>query len=242
VPGKLPARLMARPQPITPELMVRAYRHGYFPMANGRDDPRLFWLEPESRGVLPLDGLVVSRKLRRAATDGRFQVTCDRDVRGVIAACAQPAPGRENTWINSAIESLFGQLADRGLCHSVECRQDGALVGGLYGVRVGGAFFGESMFSRVPDASKVALVHLVARLRLGGFSLLDTQFTTDHLERMGAVEIPRLAYRRLLARAVERRAEWLPEPPHAALEAEIEAMRAATSAHKRRSGLPEQAV
>jgi leucyl/phenylalanyl-tRNA---protein transferase len=197
---------------ITPELLVRAYRAGFFPMAEARDADRLYWLDPELRGVLPLDGFHLPRRLRRTVESEEFSVTADQDFAGVIAGCAEPASGREDTWINPQIEQLFTELHRRGVAHSVESWQGGRLVGGLYGVALGGAFFGESMFSRATDASKVALVHLVARLRLGGFTLLDTQFVTSHLTRFGAVEIPRDRYKRMLAAALEVPARFLAAP------------------------------
>ena len=163
---------------VTPDLMLRAYRAGLFPMAETRRGDRLYWLDPELRGVLPLDRFHLPRRLARTVRGGDYAVTCDQDFARVIASCAAPAEGREDTWINRDIERLFTALHARGHAHSVEVRQGEALVGGLYGVVLGGAFFGESMFSLARDASKVALVHLVARLRLGGFRLLDTQFVT----------------------------------------------------------------
>jgi len=160
-----------RPLEITPELMLRAYGAGLFPMAEGRESKKLHWLDPALRGILPLDqGFHLPRRLRRTVLSGRFTITADQDFAGVIAGCAEPAPGRTDTWINSEIETLFTALHRMGAAHSIEVWQDGALVGGLYGVRIGGAFFGESMFSRTTDASKAALVALVARLRLGGFT------------------------------------------------------------------------
>ena len=194
---------------LTPELMLRAYRAGLFPMAETRGSARLYWLDPEQRGILPLDGFHVPRRLRRVVRSGRFAIGVDVDVPSVIAGCAREGPGRHDTWINGDIERLFASLARLGCAHSVEARLDGALVGGLYGVAIGGAFFGESMFSTATDASKVALVHLVALLRASGFSLLDTQFVTAHLGRFGAVEIPREAYRDRLAAAVDDdQARW----------------------------------
>lgn len=193
---------------ITPDLMLRAYRAGLFPMAETRRGDRLYWLDPEARGILPLDGFHLPRRLRRTALADEFDVTVDQDFPGVIAGCAAPAPGREDTWINPEIERLFTELHRMGSAHSVEARQGGQLVGGLYGVALGGVFFGESMFSRARDASKVALVHLVARLRLGRFRLLDTQFVTAHLSQFGAVEIPRDAYKMLLADALAHPARW----------------------------------
>lgn len=206
---------------ITPELLIRAYRAGFFPMAETREADRLYWLDPEQRGILPLDGFHVPRRLLRTVQAGTFTVTANRDFAGVIAGCAEAAPGREDTWINPEIEALFTELHRRGLAHSVESWQGGALVGGLYGVALSGAFFGESMFSRATDASKVALVHLVARLRLGGFTLLDTQFVTSHLTRFGATEVPRDRYKQLLAAALEAPAIFLPSPDPEALRAEF---------------------
>lgn len=194
---------------ITPELMLRAYRHGLFPMAETRRGDRLYWLDPERRGVLPFDRFHVPRRLLRTVLGDTFEVSADRDFAATIAGCAAAAPGREDTWINPQIEQLFGELHRMGFAHSVECRADGMLVGGLYGVAMGGVFFGESMFSAVRDASKVALVHLVARLRLGGFRLLDTQFVTPHLAQFGAAEIPRDDYKARLGVAVEASARWL---------------------------------
>jgi len=203
---------------ITPELMLRAYRHGLFPMAETRRGDRLYWLDPEKRGILPLDGFHVPRRLLRTVLSDRFEVAGDRDFPATIAACAATAPGREDTWINPQIETLFATLHRMGVAHSVECREAGVLVGGLYGVALGGVFFGESMFSRVRDASKVALVHLVARLRLGGFRLLDTQFVTAHLAQFGAIEIPRAQYKARLAAVVDHPARWIAAPEPAILE------------------------
>ena len=203
---------------ITPELMLRAYRHGLFPMAETRRGDRLYWLDPEKRGILPLDGFHVPRRLLRTVLSDRFEVAADRDFPATIAACAATAPGRDDTWINPQIETLFATLHRMGVAHSVECREAGVLVGGLYGVALGGVFFGESMFSRVRDASKVALVHLVARLRLGGFRLLDTQFVTAHLAQFGAIEIPRAQYKARLAAVVDHPARWIAAPEPAILE------------------------
>ena len=211
---------------ITPDLMLRAYRAGLFPMAESRRGDRLYWLDPERRGVIPLDhGFHLPRRLLRTVLSGPYRVTADADFAAAIAGCAAPAPGREDTWINPEIEFLFLSLHRQGHAHSVEVWQGDALVGGLYGVVLGGAFFGESMFSRARDASKVALVHLVARLRLGGFTLLDSQFLTEHLSQFGAHEIPRAEYKRRLANAVTSEAAWLPAPDPAALEAEIRLLR-----------------
>jgi len=206
---------------ISPDLLIRAYRAGFFPMAEARDGDRLYWLDPEQRGILPLDGFHIPRRLLRTVQSGTFAVTADQDFRAVIAGCAEPRPGREDTWINPQIEALFTELHRRGCAHSVEAWQEGRLVGGLYGVALGGAFFGESMFSRATDASKVALVHLVARLRLAGFTLLDTQFVTSHLTRFGALEIPRERYKQLLAAALEVPATWRSGLSAEALAAEI---------------------
>ena len=209
---------------ITPDLMLRAYRAGLFPMAEARGSPRLYWLDPEMRGVLPLDGFHLPRRLARTVLSGTFRVSCDEDFAATVALCAAPAPGREETWINAEIEALFLALHQMGHAHSIEVRAEERLVGGLYGVTIGGVFFGESMFSRVSDASKVALVHLVARLRLMGFSLLDTQFTTGHLAQFGTLDIPRAEYKARLARGVDQEVTWRTEP--AGLKTEIASLRA----------------
>jgi len=213
---------------VTPDLLLRAYAAGVFPMAESRRSDRLYWLDPALRGVLPLDGgFHLSRRLRRTALSDRFAVTVDQDFAGVIRGCAEPAPGRTDTWINEEIERLFLDLHARGAAHSVEVTAEGRLVGGLYGVSLGGAFFGESMFSRVTDASKVALVHLVARLRLGGYTLLDTQFLTAHLARFGAVEIPKTDYKLRLAAALSVEAAWRTDLTREEVAAEIRALRGA---------------
>jgi leucyl/phenylalanyl-tRNA--protein transferase len=193
---------------LTPDLLLRAYAIGIFPMAESRVDPELHWIDPDLRGVLPLDRLHVPRKLRAKIRRGVFEVHCNTAFQEVIRGCAEPAENRPDTWINPVIEQLYNELFEMGFAHSVECWQDGELAGGLYGVSLGAAFFGESMFSRATDASKVALVQLVMRLRKGGFQLLDTQFTTPHLSRFGAEEIPREEYRRLLTKAVSAQAEF----------------------------------
>jgi leucyl/phenylalanyl-tRNA---protein transferase len=171
-------------------MIVRAYASGIFPMAANRFDPTIHWVAPEFRGILPLDALHVPRRLKRTVRQGRFEIRCDTDFEGVVRACAAPRKGRGETWINREIARVFCRLHRIGLTHSVEAWREDRLVGGLYGLALGGAFFGESMFSRETDSSKVALVYLVAALRLGGFGLLDIQFITDHLNRFGAVEIP----------------------------------------------------
>jgi leucyl/phenylalanyl-tRNA--protein transferase len=193
---------------ITPELLLRAYACGIFPMAESVDDPTLFWVEPKLRGVIPLESFRVPSRLARTVRSDSFTVTVDTAFNAVIDGCAAPQPGRENTWINRRIRDLYIALHELGHCHSVEVWQDDKLAGGLYGVRLGRAFFGESMFHLVRDASKIALVHLVARLIAGGFVLLDTQFVTDHLRGFGAIEIPRRRYRALLDVAVEGRADF----------------------------------
>ncbi|GFE92214.1 leucyl/phenylalanyl-tRNA--protein transferase [Acetobacter persici] len=219
---------------LTPELILGAYAAGIFPMAADAEDEELQWYDPDPRGILPLQGFHLSRRLMRTVLSGRFEVSVDQDFPGVMKACAAPAPGREETWINGEIFRLFCALHDMGYAHSVECRKEGVLVGGLYGVALGGAFFGESMFSRATDASKVALVHLVARLRLGGFVVLDTQFGTDHLARFGGQEIPAADYKARLEQAVQMMPCWRPTLPADVLEAEIRALRAETQAAEAR--------
>jgi leucyl/phenylalanyl-tRNA--protein transferase len=196
---------MLSPFRLTPEMLLRAYRAGIFPMAETADDPELFWVDPQRRGILPLDGFHLPRRLRRVVRQGRFEVRVDSDFAGTLIACAEATEKRPNTWINSEIVRLYTALYARDAAHSVECWQGDALVGGLYGVSIGGAFFGESMFSRIADASKVALVHLVALLRVGGYYLLDLQFVTEHLAQFGAIEVSRAQYRRLLAEALRYR-------------------------------------
>ncbi len=210
-----------RSAPLSADLLLRAYSLGLFPMADSRGSDRLYWLDPEQRGILPLDRFHLSRRLYRTVRSGVFEVSVDRDFPATIAGCASSAPGRQDTWINPQIEHLYGQLHRMGHAHSVECRRDGLLVGGLYGVALGGAFFGESMFSFATDASKVALVHLIARLRLGGFRLLDTQFVTTHLAQFGVEEIPRDQYKILLTTALDIDAVWLTDIDPAVLDAEF---------------------
>jgi leucyl/phenylalanyl-tRNA---protein transferase len=188
---------------VTPELVLQAYAVGLFPMAETRDDNALYWIDPKERGILPLDGVHVSKSLRKVLRKGVFDVRVDTDFAQVLEQCRQQADNRPESWINDQIAELYNALHAMGRAHSVECWQDGALAGGLYGVSLGGAFFGESMFTRVRDASKVALIHLCARLKHGGYVLLDCQFITEHLKRFGALEIPRAEYRERLAKALK---------------------------------------
>jgi leucyl/phenylalanyl-tRNA---protein transferase len=187
---------------LSPDLLLRAYAAGLFPMAESAEDPDLFWIDPDPRGVLPLDRFHLPRRLKRTLRAGQYEVRVDTAFDAVMRGCAEPTELRPKTWINEEIFRLYGALHEQGYAHSVEAWRAGELVGGLYGVALRGVFFGESMFSRSADASKVALVHLVARLVKGGFRLLDTQFVTDHLRRFGAVEIPRADYHRQLERAL----------------------------------------
>jgi leucyl/phenylalanyl-tRNA--protein transferase len=187
---------------ITPEVLLKAYACGIFPMAESADDPTIHWREPEERGIIPLDRFHIPARLARTVKADPYTIRIDHDFEGVLDGCAEPAPGRTNTWINARIRALYCKLYDIGHCHSVEAYEDGRLVGGLYGVNLGHAFFGESMFHRSRDASKIALVHLIARLRMGGFKLLDTQFVTDHLKTFGAIEVSRRQYGKLLEAAL----------------------------------------
>ena len=195
---------------IPPDLLLKAYASGVFPMADSADDPEVFWVRPESRGVIPLDGFHMPKSLAKVVRQGRFEIAYDRDFFGVIDGCAESRDVRRSTWINGPIREAYGRLFDRGHCHTVEAWRDDRLVGGLYGVSLGRAFFGESMFARETDASKVCLVHLVERLKDRGFVLLDTQFTTEHLKRFGAVDVPRLKYERLLEEAITGEAVFAP--------------------------------
>ncbi len=197
---------------ITPDVLLRAYACGIFPMSEGADDPTIFWIEPEHRGIIPLDGFRVSSRLARTVRSDAFRVTVDTVFAQTIAECAAPQPGREDTWINSRIRDLYTALHRLGHCHSVEVWSGDDLVGGLYGVSLGRAFFGESMFHRARDTSKVALVHLVARLIAGGYTLLDTQFVTEHLRSFGAVEVSRRRYRALLDEAMKGSADFFALP------------------------------
>lgn len=193
---------------VTPELLLRAYACGIFPMSESADDPGLFWVEPEIRGVIPLDGFRISSRLARTVRSDQFSVSVDRAFKRVMSECAAPKPDREDTWINKRIRDLYGALHEMGHAHSVEVWESDDLVGGLYGVSLGRAFFGESMFHHARDASKVALVHLVARLIAGGYGLLDTQYVTDHLRSFGAIEVPRDRYRLLLDAALDDVADF----------------------------------
>jgi len=197
---------------ITPEVLLRAYACGIFPMAESADDPSLFWVEPEIRGVIPLDGFRIASRLARTVRTEVFTVTVDRAFKAVIDGCAAPQAGRNDTWINKRIRDLYIALHGLGHAHSVEVWNGDELVGGLYGVHLGRAFFGESMFHRARDASKVALVHLVARLISGGFELLDTQYVTEHLRSFGAVEVPRRRYTALLDKALKSEADFYKLP------------------------------
>jgi leucyl/phenylalanyl-tRNA--protein transferase len=188
---------------LTPDLHLRAYAAGIFPMAESADDPELYWVDPVQRGILPLEKFHLPRRLARTVRSERFTVRCDRDFIGVMRGCAEPTAERPQTWINAEILAVYTALHESGHAHSVEAYSEGVLVGGLYGVSLKGAFFGESMFSRVTDASKVALVHLIAHLLRGGYRLLDTQFVTDHLSHFGTIEISRARYRHLLAEALK---------------------------------------
>ena len=193
---------------ITPEVLLKAYACGIFPMAESAEDPALYWIEPEKRGIIPLDTFHVPARLARTVRSERFSIAINRDFHGVLDGCAEPAPGRSRTWINARIRTLYCKLYDIGHCHSVEAYENGKLAGGLYGVCLGRAFFGESMFHRARDASKVALVHLVARLKASGFALLDTQFVTSHLSTFGAVEVPQRHYHKLLEAALVGEADF----------------------------------
>jgi leucyl/phenylalanyl-tRNA--protein transferase len=197
---------------ITPEVLLKAYACGIFPMAESAEDPGLYWIEPERRGVIPLERFHTPSRLARTVRSDRFEIRINHDFEGVLDGCAEPRPGRARTWINSRIRALYRRLYDIGHCHSVEAYEDGVLAGGLYGVCLNRAFFGESMFSRSRDASKVALVHLVARLRAGGFRLLDTQFVTDHLSTFGAIEVSRRQYHKLLEAALVDEADFAALP------------------------------
>ncbi|MBW8302018.1 MAG: leucyl/phenylalanyl-tRNA--protein transferase, partial [Hydrogenophaga sp.] len=192
-----------RDQRITPELLLRAYSIGLFPMSDAADDPEIFWVEPEMRGILPLDAFHISKSLAKAVRKKPFDIRFDTAFDAVVEKCAEEAEDRPSTWINDTIKELYGALHKLGHAHSVEAWEGDALVGGLYGVSLGSAFFGESMFSRRTNASKICLVHLVERLKMRGFTLLDTQFTTEHLKTFGAIDVPKQDYLKLLDRAMD---------------------------------------
>lgn len=193
---------------VTPELLLRAYEAGIFPMAESADDPGLYWIEPKERGIIPLDAFHLPKSLAKTIRSGRFTVSLNRDFEAVIAACAAEGPDRRQTWINARIRYLYGALFDAGFVHTVEVFEGEHRVGGLYGVSLGGAFFGESMFHRTRDASKLALAYLVARLKKGGYCLLDTQFVTPHLAQFGAVAVRRNRYKGMLAHALAQEANF----------------------------------
>lgn len=197
---------------LTADIVLNAYMNGVFPMSDARDDPDLFWVNPERRGILPLDAFHVPKRLAKTIRKEPFRVTIDQDFRRVMRECAAAEEGREGTWINDTILDLYGELHDRGFAHSVECWQGETLAGGLYGVSFASVFCGESMFTRVTDASKIALVYLVARLIRGGYTLLDAQFITDHLATFGAREISRREYQALLTEGLEKEADFYSLP------------------------------
>ena len=193
---------------ITPHILLKAYAAGIFPMAETAEDTALYWIEPDERGIIPLRGLRISHSLRKQVRKQTYEIRIDTAFPEVIEACAAKTKNRKSTWINERIRKLYNQLHKMDHCHSVECWKDGKLVGGLYGVKIGAAFFGESMFSKATDASKVALVHLVARLNAGGFQLLDAQFMNPHLKTLGAIVISKADYRELLPSAIEASADF----------------------------------
>ena len=203
-------RPLAPGEHIPPDLLLRAYATGVFPMAESADDREVFWVRPEMRGIIPLDGFHAPKSLMKIVRQGRFDIRFDSDFSAVIDGCAQARAVRPSTWINQPIRQAYGELFARGHCHTVEAWREGKLVGGLYGVTLGRAFFGESMFARERDASKVCLVHLVERLKARGFVLLDTQFTTEHLKRFGAIDVPRGKYEKMLEEALQGTARFAP--------------------------------
>jgi leucyl/phenylalanyl-tRNA---protein transferase len=215
---------------ITPQVLLKAYTCGIFPMAESAEDPALYWIEPQHRGILPLDKVHVPRRLARTLRTTLLQVRIDTDIAGVIEGCAASRPGRRSTWINERIRSLYKDLFNLGHCHTVEVWSGGRLVGGLYGVALNGAFFGESMFSCERDASKIALVYLAARLAHGGFRLLDTQFLTDHLRQFGTVELNREEFHRLLEKSLDVDADFKRLAPDASPNMILEILAAASVA------------
>src|SRR5476651_908375 len=202
---------------ITPEVLLKAYACGIFPMAESKDDPALYWIEPDMRGIIPIASFHVPSRLARTLRTTPFTVWIDRDFDAVVDGCAEATLDRSRTWINARIRKIYRSLFDHGHAHSVEVYDGDTLVGGLYGVSLGGAFFGESMFHRARDASKIALVHLVARLRAGGYRLLDAQFSTEHLASLGAIEIPRDAFRLRLSEALDVQANFRAWPAETAM-------------------------
>ncbi len=203
--------MAARDKPlleITPQVLLKAYACGIFPMAESADDPQLYWIEPQARGILPLDRIAVPRRLQRTIRQQPYEIRVDTEFDGVIAGCAASRPGRRTTWINERIRKLYRELHRLGYCHTVEVWSEGRLVGGLYGVALGGAFFGESMYSEMRDASKIALVYLCARLIHGGFVMLDTQFVTDHLRQFGTIEVDRAEFHGQLERAIRSEGDF----------------------------------
>jgi leucyl/phenylalanyl-tRNA--protein transferase len=219
-----PGRELTAVKTFTVEDLIGCYQRGVFPMAEARHDDRIYLVDPPERGVIPLNGFHLSRRLARTIRSGKFQLRIDSDFREVVGRCAEATDGRPETWISRPIQELYHELHLRGLAHSVECWREGALAGGLYGVALGGAFFGESMFSIERDASKVALAHLVARLKYGDFLLLDTQFMTPHLAQFGALEIPKADYLTMLDQALVRSADFYRMPAYAPGEAVLQAI------------------
>ncbi len=219
---------------ITPQVLLKAYSCGIFPMAESADDPALYWIEPQHRGILPLTSVHVPRRLARTVRNETYRVSIDTDYDGVIEGCAAERAGRRSTWINSRIRQLYQELFRLGHCHTVEVWDGERLVGGLYGVALGGAFFGESMFSYARDASKVALVHLAGRLLAGGFTLLDTQFVTDHLRQFGTVEVDRDEFHRQLDGALKHAADFLVLPRETPGAAILEIVERANHHHQTR--------
>ncbi len=212
---------------ITPQVLLKAYACGIFPMAESAEDPALYWIEPQHRGVMPLDAVTVPGRLARTIRNTPYVVRIDTDFPGTIDGCAAARPGRQSTWINSRIRALYGELFDLGHCHTVEVWDGERMVGGLYGVALKGAFFGESMFSIERDASKIALIHLAARLIHGGFNLLDTQFVTQHLRQFGAMEIGRAAFHKRLEKALAVEGSFFALPPDVSPEQVVEIVMAA---------------
>lgn len=212
---------------ITPQVLLKAYACGIFPMAESADDPQLYWIEPQARGILPLDQINVPKRLRRSIRQSPYRVQVNTALEEVIEGCAASRPGRQTTWINARIRNLYFELHRLGFCHSVEVWDENRLVGGLYGVALGGAFFGESMFSEVRDASKIALIHLCARLIHGGFVMLDTQFVTDHLRQFGTVEIERAEFHEHLEAALKVEGDFFRLPEDASAETVLDIVVAA---------------